>query len=53
MKLNIKKMIFAGILSLALLGAVGCSGENDIDPDDAFNNGDGPVEEEMEEDFDD
>ncbi|WP_160720880.1 hypothetical protein [Isachenkonia alkalipeptolytica] len=50
MKLNIKKMIIAGVLSLALLGFVGCESENDIDPDEAFN-GD-PIEEE-EEDFDD
>lgn len=53
MKLNIKKMVFAGILSLALLGFVGCESENDIDPEDAFN-GEEPMEEEVEdEDYDD
>jgi hypothetical protein len=50
MRLNIKKVIFTGILSLALLGFVGCESENDIDPDDAFNGEETPAE---EEDFDD
>lgn len=53
MKLNIKKMIFAGILSLALLGFVGCESENDIDPEDAFNGDEAPAEEEVDEDLDD
>ena len=50
MKLNIKKVLFTGILSLALLGFVGCGGDNDIDPEDAFNGDEAPAE---EEDFDD